>query len=283
VATVVSIIGFLAWVGVYDHYIQKKHAIRRNFPIIGWARYGLELIGDELRQYWFMSDSEEQPFNRTTRQYLYRSGKGVDNNLGFGSKEDYRAVGKYHLLHNAEAIPDDEMGTMLPRLIIGPNRKRPYIPTWPIGISHMSWGAQSEEAVRAEASGARLADIHMGTGEGGYTPFHREGVIKPVTLRDRLLHTTALGVHLIRLKHTERPKAPLKEAIGGPKVALEIGSGGFGFHRLLKDAFTDAAGRQYRKVWSKDLDIDLIVEMVNDPKNNIVYGIIKWEQGAKPA
>ena len=30
---------------------QKKHAIRRNFPVIGHVRYLLETIGPELRQY----------------------------------------------------------------------------------------------------------------------------------------------------------------------------------------------------------------------------------------
>ncbi|MEC9072751.1 MAG: hypothetical protein VX938_10245, partial [Myxococcota bacterium] len=32
--------------------VQRKHAILRNFPVIGHFRYLLELIGPELRQYW---------------------------------------------------------------------------------------------------------------------------------------------------------------------------------------------------------------------------------------
>ncbi|MCH8829714.1 MAG: FMN-binding glutamate synthase family protein, partial [Planctomycetes bacterium] len=35
---------------VYD-LVQKKHAILRNFPIIGHFRFWLEAIGPELRQY----------------------------------------------------------------------------------------------------------------------------------------------------------------------------------------------------------------------------------------
>lgn len=35
---------------VYD-LIQRKHAILRNFPIIGHLRYFLEAVGLELRQY----------------------------------------------------------------------------------------------------------------------------------------------------------------------------------------------------------------------------------------
>ncbi|MFB8180666.1 FMN-binding glutamate synthase family protein, partial [Streptomyces sp. NPDC055966] len=31
--------------------VQKRHALLRNFPVIGHARYLLETIGPELRQY----------------------------------------------------------------------------------------------------------------------------------------------------------------------------------------------------------------------------------------
>ena len=63
-----ALLAFLTQVAVHDYFIQSKHAIRRNFPLLGWCRYGLELIGDELRQYWFMSDTEETPYNRVTRR-----------------------------------------------------------------------------------------------------------------------------------------------------------------------------------------------------------------------
>ena len=31
--------------------IQREHAILRNFPVVGHARFWLEAIGPELRQY----------------------------------------------------------------------------------------------------------------------------------------------------------------------------------------------------------------------------------------
>jgi len=40
----------LGVVAVQD-LVQRKHAIRRNFPVIGRFRYYLEKIGPELRQY----------------------------------------------------------------------------------------------------------------------------------------------------------------------------------------------------------------------------------------
>ena len=35
---------------------QKKHALLRNFPLIGYVRYFLESIQPEIRQYFFESD-----------------------------------------------------------------------------------------------------------------------------------------------------------------------------------------------------------------------------------
>lgn len=60
---VFSPLASLAWlpallvvaVGVYD-MSQPRHAIRRNFPVVGHFRYMLEGIGPELRQYFVESN-----------------------------------------------------------------------------------------------------------------------------------------------------------------------------------------------------------------------------------
>ena len=41
--------------------LQKEHALRRNFPLLARARYGLEAIGPELRQYIVTGNDEERP------------------------------------------------------------------------------------------------------------------------------------------------------------------------------------------------------------------------------
>src|SRR5690606_30989747 len=43
---------------------QTKHAVRRNYPVIGRFRYLLESLGEYFRQYFFAMDREELPFNR---------------------------------------------------------------------------------------------------------------------------------------------------------------------------------------------------------------------------
>ena len=72
---------------------QTKHAIRRNFPVIGRFRYWFEHLGEFFRQYFFALDREEMPFNRAERSWVYRAAKGDDNTVAFGSTRDLRPVG----------------------------------------------------------------------------------------------------------------------------------------------------------------------------------------------
>lgn len=281
VATVASVIGFLIWVGIHDHYLQRKHAIRRNYPIIGWCRYGFELIGDELRQYWFMGNREEWPYNRITRRYLYRSGKGINNNLGFGTEEPYREVGKLHLLNEGFAIRDRDMGTTLPRLVIGKKRRTPWIPEHPIGVAHMSFGALSEESVRALSSGAKKAHIHMGTGEGGLTPYHRDGVVRRISWQTWARYYRSLASHyVLHFGRNARPERPKGEVIGGATLVVEIGPAKFGFRRLLTDPFNSPDGRNFRKVWSNEFDWETYASVMASPQ--CVASEVKGGQGAKP-
>lgn len=77
----------LALVAARD-LVQKKHALLRNFPVIGHARYLLETIGPELRQYIVTSNDEERPFSRDQRAWIYASAKGENNYFGFGTDND---------------------------------------------------------------------------------------------------------------------------------------------------------------------------------------------------
>ncbi|HIG31614.1 MAG TPA: FMN-binding glutamate synthase family protein, partial [Verrucomicrobiales bacterium] len=55
--------GLLILLTVYD-LLQRKHAILKNFPVIGHIRFLLEAIGPELRQYIVTGNDEERPFSR---------------------------------------------------------------------------------------------------------------------------------------------------------------------------------------------------------------------------
>ncbi|MFT5779398.1 MAG: glutamate synthase domain-containing protein 2 [Crocinitomicaceae bacterium] len=60
------VIGPLIIMGVLD-ITQKKHGIKRNFPVIGRARYMLEKIRPEIMQYFVETDTEGAPINRMFR------------------------------------------------------------------------------------------------------------------------------------------------------------------------------------------------------------------------
>jgi glutamate synthase domain-containing protein 2 len=86
---------------VYD-LLQTKHAILRNFPIIGHFRYMLESVGPELRQYIVTSNDEELPFSRDQRRWIYASAKKENNYLGFGTDNDLERSPNYLVIkHNA--------------------------------------------------------------------------------------------------------------------------------------------------------------------------------------
>ena len=157
---------------------QRRHALTRNFPVIGHFRYLLEEMGQPLRQYFFAGDLEERPYNRVTRSWVYASAKGQNNMVGFGSQVDHNEPGRMHIvpsmyptLKRADAADAD-----LPRpRVIGAKRRQPYQPRRFANISGMSYGALSANAVRALSRGAKLAGGYMSTGEGSLTPYHVEG------------------------------------------------------------------------------------------------------------
>lgn len=276
-----ALIGFLTVVGVDDYFLQRKHAILRNFPLLGWFRYGFELIGDELRQYWFMSDTEERPYDRDTRRYIYRSAKGINNNLGFGTSRRYRDVGEIHMLPTMFPTPDViELGNRLPPLVIGKRRKQPYVCPWPINISGMSWGALSAEAVMALSSGAKLAGIHMLTGEGGLTPYHLDGVVKRIPTGRMFKHHLRQVLYFASLGFAQKPTLPEREIVGGSRIIVQLGPAKFGFRQCLIDAVADSAERGFRKRWTNKLDWDKIALLAD---NEQIVGIeVKLQQGGKP-
>src|SRR5688500_1743253 len=82
-----------ALAGVVGHdLLQRRHAILRNFPVVGHFRYLLEEFGPELRQYIVTSNDEERPFSRDQRRWVYASSKKDINTFGFGSDNEMESV-----------------------------------------------------------------------------------------------------------------------------------------------------------------------------------------------
>lgn len=154
---------------------QKRHAVLRNFPIIGRLRYFFEKLGEYFRQYFFLGDRDERPFDRATRAWVYRLAKNEGGILGFGSTYDIRAPGAL-LFVNAPfpVLEADRLPT--PPLAIGEGYcSRPLVGRSLVNISGMSFGAISRPAVQALSRGAHEAGCWLDTGEGGLSPYHLEG------------------------------------------------------------------------------------------------------------
>src|SRR5262245_5901761 len=96
----VAIGSVVVGVVVYD-LTQRKHAILRNFPIVGHFRYLLESVGPELRQYIVTSNDEERPFSRDERRWIYASSKHQNNYFGFGTDNDLERPGYILVRHSA--------------------------------------------------------------------------------------------------------------------------------------------------------------------------------------
>src|SRR5690606_28501209 len=92
---------FLIAVAIYDVFINKRHTIMHNFPVVGHLRYFLESIGPELRQYIVAGNREELPFNRVERGWVYASAKNQNNYEGFGTDQDIYKV-NYIFINNAD-------------------------------------------------------------------------------------------------------------------------------------------------------------------------------------
>lgn len=153
---------------------QTKHAVRRNYPVIGRLRYFFEYLGVFFRQYFFAMEREELPFNREQRNWVYRAAKNIDNTVPFGSTRDLRPTGTVLFVNSAFPTLERDSVPAHP-LTIGPDCDRPYATTSLFNISGMSFGAISKPAVLALSNGARMAGCWMNTGEGGLTPWHLQG------------------------------------------------------------------------------------------------------------
>jgi len=77
--------GFFSLVGIRD-IIQKRHAILRNYPVLGNLRWILESIRPEIRQYLMESDHDQEPFSRDERSIVYQRSKGAEDKRPFGRK-----------------------------------------------------------------------------------------------------------------------------------------------------------------------------------------------------
>lgn len=216
---------FLVLLFVKDKF-QTQHAILRTHPILGRMRYIFEMIGPEMRQYWFANDKDGKPIDRDTQEAIAKAGKYANTVMGFGSKKDFSKT-DFYLTNSLFPLNKDELSVNNKRLTetytyqildetltnrkekrnqiqikawhladkdivtLGAKRKNPFHVKGLIGVSAMSYGALSASAVKALSQGVAISGgSYMNTGEGGISPYHLskvyEVVNRDISLMDKL-------------------------------------------------------------------------------------------------
>ncbi|MEM7272284.1 MAG: FMN-binding glutamate synthase family protein [Actinomycetota bacterium] len=186
------IVAIVVVLGIID-LVQTRHAIRRNYPVVGRLRYALERIGPELRQYIVTDNDEERPFSRDQRRWVYASSKLENQYFGFGT-DNKMDVPQYPIIRHS-AFPYQPPATVVsvngsydaaaegpayrvPTIkVMGEwrNRRGAFRPASIVGISAMSFGSLSGPAIEALNRGSALAGCLHNTGEGGVSHHHRHG------------------------------------------------------------------------------------------------------------
>ncbi|WP_104525880.1 FMN-binding glutamate synthase family protein [Blastococcus atacamensis] len=177
-------ISALTAVAVRD-LLQREHTLLRNYPLVGHARYLLEAIGPELRQYLVAGNNEERPFTRDQRRWVYASSKQENNYFGFGTDNDLEYTAGYPVIKHrtfGRAVPASHVQAgqhvELPcAKVLGAARGRAqaFRPGSVVNVSAMSFGSLSGAAVEALNRGAAMAGCLHNTGEGGLSAHHRHG------------------------------------------------------------------------------------------------------------
>ena len=174
----------LAGVAAHD-LLQRRHTLLRNFPVVGHARFAIERIGPELRQYVVAGNDEERPFTRDQRRWIYASAKGENNYFGFGTDNDVEGTDGYpiikHRTFSTVAPPShpragEEIRLPCAKVLGGARgRAKAFRPESVVNVSAMSFGSLSGNAVRAINEGCAMTGALHNTGEGGLSPHHRHG------------------------------------------------------------------------------------------------------------
>lgn len=183
---VIACLGILLLVVSGYDLIQRKHAILRNFPLIGHLRYLLEAIGPELRQYIVTANDSDRPFSRDQRRWVYASSKKENNYFSFGTDNDLEMTSNYLIVKHS-ALPLDTLHPGQPGFdpdyripcakILGEyrGREKAFRPASVVNVSGMSFGALGRAAVEAMNHGCALAGCLHNTGEGGVSRHHLHG------------------------------------------------------------------------------------------------------------
>lgn len=232
---VIAAVNLFLWViAIYD-FFQPRHTLRRNYPFAARARWFFEDLRPFTRAYFVEGDLEGRPFNHDQRALVYARAKGEQDSQPFGTELDVYEEG-YEILSHSMApkigAPAD------PRVDVGSSQcSRPYSASC-LNISAMSYGSLGSRAIEALNKGAKRGGFYHDSGEGGISPYHRQGGdlvyelgtgyfgsrtkdgdFDPEMFRDK---SADPQVKMVELKLSQGAKPGKGGMLPGPKVTDEI-------------------------------------------------------------
>jgi glutamate synthase domain-containing protein 2 len=152
---------------IYDKYIQRKHSLLVNYPVIGRGRYLLEALREPMRQYF----AEETFYDSKDKvDWVYKAARDIPNYQSFSVKQPFSGS-RFIIKHATNVLNEDEVDEDT-SVVFGQDREIPFISYSPIIRSAMSDGALSPEAIRAFALAGQNSNLTINTGEGALTSNH---------------------------------------------------------------------------------------------------------------
>jgi len=152
---------------IYDRFIQRKHSLLINYPVIGRGRYLLEMLREPMRQYF----AEETFYDSKDKvDWVYKAAKDLPNYQSFSVTQPFSGS-RFVIKHATNVLNEDEVHEDT-SVVFGENREIPFVSETPIVRSAMSDGALSPEAVRAFSIAGANSGLTVNTGEGSLTSNH---------------------------------------------------------------------------------------------------------------
>mgnify|MGYP003636711309 FL=1 len=150
-------------------FVQTRHSLRRNYPLIARFRWLFEDLRPYLRSYIVESDLDGRPFNKDERALVYARSKNEISTHPFGTELDVYSDEYEWLSHSI--VPNDAVPEELRIMIGGPQCTKPYSASI-LNISAMSFGSLGGNAIEALNMGAKKGGFYHDTGEGSYSKYH---------------------------------------------------------------------------------------------------------------
>lgn len=190
IITLISFVSLIFIWYVHDKYVQRKHQILVNYPIIGRLRFVFQEFREPFRQYF----GDEKFYESMDKlDWVYGAARDKINFTSFSPSQPLPKP-KFMFRHANIVLNDNEVEDDF-TVVFGQNREKPFSSSSIIGRGPMSDGSISPEGTRAFVAGSKLGEFPINSGEGGLTSnffvTHKEYDSKYITERkgNKFQHT----------------------------------------------------------------------------------------------